>query len=136
MEQINPCRGIEKRPVGIPGKSKNVPIGHTLKFSKTSLLHTTNRCHIVTQDKNQGPSQAMLATRAQDTLQECRVEILATILRKGKGIIQIHFVPARTDDATDFPNVDGLLGGPTIGKNFVFMLGSPKLFTAGKPRWE
>src|SRR5215470_11268322 len=135
MEQINSCRGIKKRPVGIPGKSKNVPIDHTLKFLKTSLLHTTNRCHIVTQDKNQGPSQALLATRVQDTLQESWVEILAAILRKGKGIIQIHFVPTRTDNATNFPNFDGLLGSPTIGKDFVLVLSSPKLFTTSKPSW-
>src|SRR5712692_3315197 len=84
-EQINPCRGIEKRPVGIPGEPKNVSIRHTLKFSETSLLHSTNRCHIVTQDKNQGPPQAVLTTRIQDTLQECRIEILAAILCKGKS---------------------------------------------------
>src|SRR5437867_6747272 len=94
-EQINPCRGIEKRPVGIPGEPKNVPIRHTLKFFETSLPHTPNRRHIVTEDKNQGPSPALLATKIQNPLQERRIEILAAIPRKGKGIIEIHFIPTR-----------------------------------------
>src|SRR5215510_8674250 len=105
-EQINPCRGIELRPVGIPGEPKNIPIRHTLKFSETSLLHTPKRRHIVTEDKNQGPSQALLSTIVQNPLQKCRIEILAAMLRKGKSIIQIHFIPARVHDATNFPDVD------------------------------
>src|SRR5262249_41371483 len=120
-------------PVGIPGEPKNVPIRHTLKFSETSLLHTTNRRYIVTEDKNQCPSQALLTTKVQNPLQERRIEILATILRKGKGIIEIHFVPTRAHDATNFPNFDRLLGHPAIGKGFVCLLGSPKLLTTGKP---
>src|SRR5262245_64956263 len=97
-EQINPCRGIELRPVGIPGEPKNVAIRHTLKFSETSLLHTPNRRHIVTEDKNQGSAPALLATKVQNPLQERRIEILATMLRKGKGIIKINLIPKRVHD--------------------------------------
>jgi hypothetical protein len=69
-------------------------------------------------------------------LQERWVEILATILRKGKGIIEIYFVPTRVHDATNFPDFDGLLGYPAIREDFVCLLGSPKLLTTGKPGWE
>src|SRR5262245_40888888 len=132
-EQINPCRGIELRPVSIPGKPKNVSIRHTLKFSETSLLHTPNRRHIVAEDKDKGPSPALLTTKVQNPLQERRIEILTAILRKGKGIIEIHFVTARMHDATNFSDFDGLLGHPAIGKDFVSLLGCPKLLTTGKP---
>jgi len=135
-EQINPCKGIELRPVGIPGEPKNIAIRYTLKFSETSLLHTPNRRHIVTKDKNQGPSPALLETKVQNPLQERWIEILAAILRKGKGIIEIYFVPTRVHDATNFPDFDGLLGYPTIREDFVCLLGSPKLLTTGKPGWK
>src|SRR5712692_4790930 len=135
-EQINPCRGIELRPVGIPGEPKNIPIRHTLKFSETSLLHTPNRRHIVTEDKNQGPSPALLAAKVQNLLQERRIEILAAILRKGKSIVEIHYVPTRVHDTTSFPDFDGLLGHPAIGEDFVCLLDSPKLLTTGKPCWK
>src|SRR5918911_353743 len=135
-EQINPCRGIELRLVGIPAEPKNVPIRHTLKFSETSLPHTPDRGHIVTEDENQGPAQALLAAKVQNPLQERRIEIPSAILREGKGIIEVHFIPTRTHDATNFPDFDGLLGHPAIGEDSVCLLGSPKLLTTGKPGWK
>jgi len=39
-------------------------------------------------------------------------------------------------NATNFPDFDGLLGHPTIGEDFVCLLGSPKLLTTGKPGWK
>jgi hypothetical protein len=38
--------------------------------------------------------------------------------------------------ATNFPDFDGLLGYPAIGKYFVGLLSRPKLFATGKPGWK
>src|SRR5262245_37280959 len=135
-EQINPCRGIEERPVCIPGEPKNVPIGHTLKFSETSLLHPTNGCRIITEHENQCPPHALLTIIVQYLLQQRRIEILPAMLGKGEGIVQIHLIAARGHDAPNLPDLDWLTGRPAIRKNFVIVLGSPELFATGKSRWE
>jgi hypothetical protein len=133
-EQINPRRGIEERPVCIPGEPKNVLIGHTLKFSESSLLHTTDRCHVITEHENQCAPHALLAIVIQYLLEERWIEILSTILCKGEGIVQIHLITARGYDAANLSDVDWLAGRPAIGKDFVSMLGSPELFSTGKAR--
>src|SRR5262249_45465175 len=135
-EQINPCRGIEERPVCIPGEPKNVLIGHTLKFSESSFLHTTDGCRIITEHKNQCSPHALLAIVGQHLLEERRIEILSTIFCKGEGIVQIHLIIARGYDAANLSDVDWLVGRPAIGKDFVSVLGSPELFSTGKARRE
>src|SRR5262245_65230983 len=108
-EQINPCRGIEERPVYIPGEPKNVLIRHTLKFSETSFLHPPDRCRVIAEHENQRPPQAVLTIVVQHLLQQRRIEILPTILRKGEGIVQIHLIVTRGHDASNLPDLDWLM---------------------------
>src|SRR5262249_4947022 len=116
-EQINPCRGIEERPVCIPGEPKNILIGHTLKFFETSLLHSTDRGRIITEHEDQRPPHAALTIIVQCALQQRRIEILPTILRKGEGVVQIYLIATRGHDATNLSDLDWLMGRPTIGQD-------------------
>src|SRR5262249_31905131 len=99
---------------------------------ETSLLHPTDGGRIITEHKNECSPHTALTIIVQHTLQQRWIEILPTILRKGEGIVQIHFIATRGHDAPNLPNLDWLMGRPAIRQYFALVLGSPKLFATGK----
>ena len=127
-EQINPCGGMQTRPIYIPAKPQDVAICHTLKLAKTSFLYAANGRHIVTEDKNQSPPDTCLTTVLQNALQERRIEIVATVFRTGKGIVQINLIATWIDHTVNLADFHRVVRGPAIRYNFGLELCGPELF--------